>query len=93
MRSLFFRMLLGRRRYFGLYSGVVIENNDPLGRMRIKIGIPAMENFPHSWASACLPPGVESIPEIGATVWIGFEFGDHRRPVWLGMFITQGDIE
>ena len=87
MSSLFFRELLGRRRYFGLYRGVVIENNDPLGMMRIKVGIPALENFPHSWASACVPPGVESIPEIHEGVWIEFEAGDLRFPVWVGTFV------
>jgi hypothetical protein len=30
----------GNRRFYGIYRGVVVENQDPLGEFRLKLKIP-----------------------------------------------------
>ena len=72
-------------QYFGLYRGVVVDNEDPQGMMRIEVSVPDVFG-PEvaSWAAACVPPGVKSLPELGRLVWIEFEAGDPSRPVWIG---------
>jgi len=36
-------------------------------------------------AEACLPVGQVTISSIGDTVWVMFEDGDIRFPVWVGV--------
>ncbi len=70
---------------FGLYRGVVTDNDDPDERMRIKVSIPELLGEQKTgWVLPCVPPGVRSLPEIGTVVWIEFEAGDISRPVWMG---------
>lgn len=72
-------------KFFGPYRGIVTENDDPLGRMRIKASIPAVHSDSDPpWALPCVPPGVKSVPDHGAEVWIEFEEGDPLRPIWMG---------
>ena len=76
-------------KFFGLYRGTVINNKDPLGRMRIVARIPdVLGESPSSWALPCVPPGVRLVPAIGTRTWIEFEAGDPDYPVWIG---TTGD--
>lgn len=72
------------RRYFGVYRGTVTENDDPSGGMRIRVRIPEVLSELDAWALPCVPPGVESVPEVGTVVWIEFEAGDPQYPVWMG---------
>lgn len=75
---------------FGLYSGTVTNRRDPEGLCRIKIRIPGIlepENEDDGpWA---LPKsggsnnwGKNSVPPLGAAVWIQFVNGDVEKPVW-----------
>jgi hypothetical protein len=74
-----------KNQYLGLFRGVVTNNIDPQGLMRIHVSAPAVygEQDP-PWAMPCVPPGTTSVPEVGAQVWIEFEAGDPSRPVWMG---------
>ena len=73
-------------KYYGLYRGVVSENIDPLGIMRIKVHVPDVLGAQECcWAQPCLPPGIREIPAIGAHVWIQFERGEADKPVWIGL--------
>lgn len=46
----------GRRRFYGIYSAVVLPGTDPLGRSRVKVLIPQPTGIERSnWAKACLP--------------------------------------
>ena len=70
----------------GLYRGVVTNDLDPQGLMRIEVLVPAVLGPRQSvWALPCLPPGCGTVPPIGAPVWIQFEAGDASRPVWMGL--------
>ena len=72
-------------RFFGPYRGIVTDNDDPSGLMRIRARVPEIfGELETPWALPCVPPGVRSVPEIGTLVWIEFEAGDPSRPIWMG---------
>jgi uncharacterized protein involved in type VI secretion and phage assembly len=70
---------------FGIYRGIVIDNDDPAGLMRIKVRVPTVLGTSESWAAACAPPGATLLPDIDTEVWIEFERGDPSFPVWMGV--------
>jgi len=46
----------GRRRFYGIYSAVVLPGTDPTGRFRVKLQIPGPTGMSTTaWAKACLP--------------------------------------
>src|ERR1700721_1594160 len=81
-----------KRRYYGKYRGLVIDNLDPLQTGRIMAQVPAVAGeIPSTWALPCVPAaGIQSgifiVPAIGAQVWIEFEQGDPDYPIWTGGF-------
>jgi uncharacterized protein involved in type VI secretion and phage assembly len=80
------------RRYYGKYRGVVVNNIDPMQMGRITVMVPDVSNVNLStWAMPCLPVGgiqmgMFAVPPIGAGVWVEFERGDSRYPIWTGCF-------
>jgi hypothetical protein len=71
-------------RCFGPYRGIVTDNDDLSGRMRIRVRVPEVLGELDAWALPCVPPGVESVPEVGTVVWIESEAGDPEYPIWMG---------
>ncbi len=84
-------------RFLGKYRGLVVDNNDPLLRGRLKAMVPAvLGEIPSGYAEPCVPyagttSGLFAIPPIGAGVWIEFEAGDPSRPVWTGCWWATGE--
>jgi Type VI secretion system/phage-baseplate injector OB domain len=82
------------RKYYGKYRGTVIDNADPLKKGRIQVQVADVTQLlPSTWAEACVPftggitpSGVYAVPPIGADVWVEFEKGDIRYPIWSGCF-------
>ena len=90
--------------YNHFYRGIVVDNNDPQGKGRVKIRIPqiygvstddvsfvATPNIP--WATcAVLPAGNDSgsflPPNIGDTVFVTFEGGQSNYPIYFGGIYT-----
>lgn len=68
----------------GIYRGVVIDNNDPESLRRILVKIPAVLGSRDVWSLPCTPLGASELPAIDQGVWIMFEGGDPRKPVWMG---------
>lgn len=75
--------------YYGFYEGIVVENEDPDKRLRLKIKCPAVYGnvvFP-KWAR---PFGIMvgdklslyAVPPIGSPVWVSFKGGDPEFPIW-----------
>lgn len=75
---------------FGLYSGFVTQRDDPEMLSRIKVRIPGILEIESAddgpWA---LPKGGgsknwgrNSVPPLGAAVWVQFINGDVNKPVW-----------
>jgi Type VI secretion system/phage-baseplate injector OB domain len=81
-----------RKRYYGKYRGLVIENIDPLQIGRVMAQVPDLfGEIPTSWAMPCVPAaGIQSgifvVPPIGSQVWMEFEQGDPDYPIWTGGF-------
>ncbi len=86
------------RRYYGKYRGIVLDNVDPLNQGRILAQVPALSNVvPSSWALPCLPfagtlSGFFVVPAIDSAVWVEFEGGDIRKPLWTGGFWAESQI-
>ncbi|MEO7651420.1 MAG: phage baseplate assembly protein V [Bryobacteraceae bacterium] len=82
-------------RFFGKYRGIVTDNNDPTGRGRLEVLVPAVMSGQPVWAMPCVPyagknMGLYAIPEKGTGVWIEFEAGNTSYPIWVGCFWGDG---
>ena len=72
---------------FGKYRATVTDDNDPESKGRLEIDIPAL-GVSGVWADASLPPipaSLVQLPPISSVVWVEFEAGDVRFPVWTGV--------
>ncbi|HEX5732121.1 MAG TPA: phage baseplate assembly protein V [Blastocatellia bacterium] len=81
--------------FYGKYRGLVKDNNDPTGRGRVKVIVPAVLGDQQVWALPCTPyagnnMGLYTIPEPGTGVWVEFEAGDSSYPIWVGCFWADG---
>jgi uncharacterized protein involved in type VI secretion and phage assembly len=81
--------------FFGKYRGLVTDNQDPTGRGRLKIIVPAVMGNRQVWALPCTPyagnnMGWYTMPEPGTGVWVEFEAGDPSYPIWVGCFWADG---
>jgi uncharacterized protein involved in type VI secretion and phage assembly len=81
-----------KKRHYGKFRGVVIDNFDPMQIGRIQVKVPdVLGDALSSWAMPCVPcagiqSGVFVQPQIGAGVWVEFEQGDPDYPIWVGGF-------
>ena len=82
-----------RDKYYGKYRGFVASNKDPAQLGRLQLRIPSVLGTDVTdWALPCLPFGGTAgvgwfaIPEQDAQVWVEFEEGELRRPIWVGTF-------
>jgi len=86
------------RRYYGKYRGTVIDNVDAQNQGRLMVQVPALSNVvPSTWALPCLPfAGIVSgffvLPALQSAVWVEFEGGDIRKPIWTGSFWAANEI-
>lgn len=78
-------------KYYGKYSGEVVDNSDPdqSGRIKVKV-VPVFGADLQVFARPCLPYGHFFVPPIGAKVWIEFEAGDANFPIWVGTWYAKG---
>ncbi len=86
-------------RYYGLYEGFVINNNDPEKRGRLQVQIPSIfgEQTFEEWifGKAIFNGnniGIFAIPSVGSGVWISFINGDSERPIWENGWFADKDI-
>ncbi len=85
------------RRHFGKYRGVVVDNDDPDRRGRLKLKVPAVLGQLELWAMPCVPfagdeVGLFSLPNSGDGVWVEFEAGDPSHPIWTGCFWAKDEL-
>lgn len=77
-------------QYFGKYRAIVVDLQDPEHRGRIKVSCPKVYGEAKSpWCQPCLPYAIDSagdfvLPKINDFVWIEFEEGDVRYPIYTG---------
>lgn len=78
--------LPGAASFPAIYRATVLSAQDPDGRGRIQVLVPAIAGQGSGWAACCVPPGVTPTPpKVGDTVFVMFENGDPAYPVWLGV--------
>lgn len=87
-----------RSRYYGKYRGFVADNRDPERMGRLRLRVPSvLGDQATGWALPCVPfggaraQGWFAVPEVDAQLWVEFEEGDLRRPIWTGTFWQKGD--
>jgi hypothetical protein len=80
-------------RMFGVYAAIVKDIDDPKRLGRVRVLCPSVYGEDKSpWCTACFPTalGVDSgnvsIPPLHSYVWVTFEEGDARSPIFLGGF-------
>jgi Type VI secretion system/phage-baseplate injector OB domain len=71
--------------YTGLYRGIVVDNVDPDGLMRVRVRLPQLmgENV-SGWAYP-VPTGIVTVPDVGSQVWVTFEGGDPSFPLYYAL--------
>lgn len=80
--------LEGINRWYSSYRAIVLDNQDPDDRNRLKVSIPQFSNQSTMWAFPKGQHGSENsgfklLPPLkGDIVWVEFEFGDPLKPVW-----------
>jgi len=77
------------KRFYGIYRGIVFDNNDPKNLNRIKMQVPQiLGNAVTGWAWGVHPAVTATlfVPDPGTGVWVMFEGGDPNFPLWLGAF-------
>jgi len=91
--DLFKNMILYGLEKFGLfysdYRGYVYDNNDPNGFGRLKVNVPEVfgDNILDYWAWPANNfsgngYGTQCIPQRNDMVWVRFEKGNPRKPIW-----------
>jgi len=85
-------------KYYSSYRGYVVDNIDEDGLGRIKVKIPAVtrEKTHPAWAypknqMGGKGYGMQMLPLIGDLIWVEFEHGDPRFPIWNFAHYTKGD--
>jgi uncharacterized protein involved in type VI secretion and phage assembly len=90
-------VMTNKRKFYGKYRGIVLNNVDPMKMGRLKVQVPDVAGLsPSSWAMPCVPiagiqNGMVALPIIGSGVWIEFEQGDLDHPIWTGCFWRTAD--
>lgn len=92
---------MGEDKFYGIYKGFVHKNDDPDNLARLQLRVPQIygEQIYDYWA---LPKGLYAgngygdfkVPEEGDPVWVQFEGGDVRFPVWeFGWWLQGKNVE
>lgn len=78
-------------KYYGKYSGIVVDNADPDHRGRIMVRVDSVFGPDEAVrARPCLPAGHFFVPDPETRVWVEFEAGDTRFPIWVGTWYPAG---
>jgi phage gp45-like len=78
--------------FFGKYGGQVTDIADEQAVGRVKVLVPSVLDDQARWARPCVPYGHFVVPPVGAHVWVEFEAGDPRHPIWVGTFYAAGEV-
>ena len=85
-------------RFQGKYLGVVVDNDDPKGSMRLRVQVPeVLGEETTGWCLPCSPyagagVGLAAVPQVGSLVFVEWSAGDTTRvPVWSGGTWADGE--
>lgn len=77
-------------KWLGMYRALVVDNNDPERRGRIRVQCPTvLGTYLSAWCEPCIPyatdfAGDYYVPPVGEGIWVQFENGDIDKPIWNG---------
>lgn len=74
----------GDRGLPGKYRAIVVDNVDPYDEDRLQVNVPQVDSTP-SWAVRGDGQDHGDVPDIGAEVWVEYEYGDPAYPRWVGI--------
>ncbi len=69
--------------YQGVYKGIVRNVEDPRKMKRLTVNVPVISRTDMEWAFPSQPQDDFYLPKVGDSVWVIFQGGDIRFPVWL----------
>jgi len=76
--------------YYSQYRGFVIDNQDPQQYGRLRINVPDIhgDQVPNQWAWPASTYsgkgyGLQAIPQKDDFIWVRFEKGNTRKPLWM----------
>lgn len=85
-------------RFHGKFLGVVVDNDDPKGLVRLRVRVPEVFGDESTgWALPCSPyagagVGLAAVPPVGSLVFVEWPAGDTSRvPIWSGGAWPDGD--
>lgn len=89
------------QRYYSVYRGQVIDNSDPDRRGRVKVKVPTLfgdEALPHyaeprDFRGAGAKKGEYWPPEVDDWVFVEFEMGDTRYPLYSGGWHGTDEVD
>ena len=86
---------MAAKQFFGKYRGVVLSTADPRSMGRVICSCP---NVAHNYQTAWCAPNYTyeedyHPPKVGDVVWIEFEQGDLKKPVWTGSWKASGEVQ
>jgi uncharacterized protein involved in type VI secretion and phage assembly len=93
------RIGASQERFYGKYRGVVVDNSDPEGRGRLQVKVQEVRGTSVvDWAMPASPyagdgVGFFALPPVDANVWVEYEAGNLRVPIWSGCFWERGQID
>lgn len=85
-------------KYYSSYRGYVVDNEDPdsLGRLKVKIPSVTKNKVHPLWAYPKTQwggnkYGMQLLPVKGEMIWVEFEHGDTRFPIWSYAHRAKGE--
>ena len=88
------------KRYYGVYRGIIASNTDSQNRGRITVSMPAIMGeeilptfaLPKDIRGGGQDKGNFYPPDVKDGVWVEFEAGDLRFPVYSGGWLGAGEL-
>lgn len=78
-------------KYYSKYAGIVADDPQPDAMGRIRVTVPGvLGDGVILRARPCMPYGHFYLPPPKAHIWVEFEGGDTRYPIWVGAWFPEG---
>lgn len=85
--------------YYSQYRGFVADNRDPKNLHRLRINVPDIHGdaVPNLWAWPASNYsgkgyGMQCIPQINDVIWVSFEHGNPRKPLWSYSYFAKDHV-
>lgn len=80
-------------KFYGVYKGKIVDVQDPKKMKRATVRVPAISSGNMEWALPSQSQQEFVMPNVGDAVWIMFQGGDIKLPVWFPGWNYEGQID